>query len=266
MATYLYRLGRFVTRRRRLVVSVWLGLLAGVIALAVAGGGKTVDNFTVPGTQSQQATDLLAQRIPAFAGAQTQVVFATSGPAKVTGSAYRTSIEAALANLRKVPQVPQVPQVALVSDPFQTGSVAADGRAALARVQYAATSADVKTSTLDALNAAVTPSRDAGVQTEFSGSVYPGSAPKISELPEVIGIAIGFRILLVTFGAVTAAGLPILTALIGVVIGLMGVTAVAAVVNVPPPPPRWPSCSACRAGSTTRFSSPPGTAPTCCRA
>jgi len=232
MATYLYRLGRFVTRRRRLVVSVWLGLLAGVIALAVAGGGKTVDNFTVPGTQSQQATDLLAQRIPAFAGAQTQVVFATSGPAKVTGSAYRTSIEAALANLRKVPQVPQVPQVALVSDPFQTGSVAADGRAALARVQYAATSADVKTSTLDALNAAVTPSRDAGVQTEFSGSVYPGSAPKISELPEVIGIAIGFRILLVTFGAVTAAGLPILTALIGVVIGLMGVTAVAAVVNV----------------------------------
>src|SRR5712691_3033665 len=229
MATYLYRLGRFVTRRRRLVVSVWLGLLAGVIALAVAGGGKTVDNFTVPGTQSQQATDLLAQRIPAFAGAQTQVVFATSGPAKVTGSAYRTSIEAALANLRKVPQVPQV---ALVSDPFQTGSVAADGRAALARVQYAAKSADVKTSTLDALNAAVTPSRDAGVQTEFSGSVYPGSAPKISELPEVIGIAIGFGILLVTFGAVTAAGLPILTALIGVVIGLMGVTAVAAVVNV----------------------------------
>src|SRR6266700_614365 len=129
MATYLYRLGRFVTRRRRLVVSAWLVLLAGVIALAVAGGGKTVDNFTVPGTQSQQATDLLAQRIPAFAGAQTQVVFATSGPAKVTGSAYRTSIEAALANLRKVPQVPQVPQVALVSDPFQTGSVAADGRA-----------------------------------------------------------------------------------------------------------------------------------------
>jgi putative drug exporter of the RND superfamily len=226
MATYLYRLGRFVTRRRRLVVSAWLVLLAGVIALAVAGGGKTVDNFTVPGTQSQQATDLLAMRIPAFAGAQTQVVFATSGPAKVTESVYRTSIEAALANLRKVPQV------AVVSDPFQTGSIAADGRAALARVQYSATSANVKTSTLDALNSAVTPSRDAGVQTEFSGSVYPGSAPKISELPEVIGIAIGFLILLVTFGAVTAAGLPILTALIGVVIALMGVTAVAAVVDV----------------------------------
>src|SRR6266568_1021893 len=183
MATYLYRLGRFVTRRRRLVVSVWLGLLAGVIALAVGSGGKTVDSFTVPGTQSQQATDLLAKRIPAFAGAQTQVVFATSGPAKVTESVYRTSIEAALANLRNVPQV------AVVSDPFQTGSIAADGRAALARVQYSASSANVKTSTLDALNAAVTPSRDAGVQTEFSGSVYPGSVPKISELPEVLAVA-----------------------------------------------------------------------------
>jgi RND superfamily putative drug exporter len=81
MATYLYRLGRLVTRRRRLVVSAWLVLLLGVIALAVAGGGKAVDNFTVPGTQSQQAADLLAKRIPAFAGAQTEVVFATSGPA-----------------------------------------------------------------------------------------------------------------------------------------------------------------------------------------
>jgi RND superfamily putative drug exporter len=226
MATYLYQLGRLVARRRRLVVFAWLVLLVGVIALAVAGGGKTVDNFTVPGTQSQQATDLLAQRIPAFAGGQTQVVFATSGPAKVTESVYRTSIEAAVASLRKVPQV------AVVSDPFQTGSIAPGGRAALARVQYSVSSANVKASTLDALNAAVTPSRDAGVQTEFFGSVYPGSTPKISELPEVIGIVIGFLILLVTFGAVTAAGLPILTALIGVVIALLGVTAVAAVVDV----------------------------------
>src|SRR5260370_3832147 len=226
MASYLYRLGRFVTRRRRLVVSAWLVLLAGVIALAVGSGGKTVDSFTVPGAQSQQATDLLAQRIPAFAGGQTQVVFATSGPAKVTESVYRTSIEPARANLRKVPQV------AVVSDPFRSGSIAAGGRAALARVQYSASNANVKTSTLDALSAAVTPSRDAGVQTEFSGSVYPGSAPKISELPEVIGIAIGFRIRLVTFGAFVAAGLPILTALIGVVIAFMGVLAVAAVVDV----------------------------------
>jgi RND superfamily putative drug exporter len=226
MATYLYQLGRLVARRRRLVVFAWLVLLVGVIVLAVAGGGKTVDNFTVPGTQSQQATDLLAQRIPAFAGGQTQVVFATSGPAKVTESVYRTSIEAAVASLRKVPQV------AVVSDPFQTGSIAPGGRAALARVQYSVSSANVKASTLDALNAAVTPSRDAGVQTEFFGSVYPGSTPKISELPEVIGIVIGFLILLVTFGAVTAAGLPILTALIGVVIALLGVTAVAAVVDV----------------------------------
>jgi RND superfamily putative drug exporter len=226
MSTYLYRLGRLATRRRRLVLGVWLVLLVGVVAAAVGSGGKTIDNFTVPGTQSQKAADLLAKRIPAFAGAQTQVVFATSGPARVTESVYKTSIETALANLKKVPQV------AVVSDPFQTGSIAPGGTAALAQIQYSASNANVKTSTLDALNTAVAPSRDAGVQTQFSGSVYPGSTAKVSELPEVIGIAIGFVILLVMFGAFTAAGLPILTALIGVVIGLMGVTAVAAVVDV----------------------------------
>jgi RND superfamily putative drug exporter len=51
MATNLYRLGAFVTRRRRLVVLAWPLLLVGVTAVALGGGRKTVDNFTVPGTQ-----------------------------------------------------------------------------------------------------------------------------------------------------------------------------------------------------------------------
>src|SRR5258707_12404377 len=99
MATYLYQLGRLVARRRRLVVFAWLVLLVGVIALAVAGGGTTVDNFPVPVTQSQQAPDRLAQRRPAFAAGPTQVGFAPSGPAHVTQSVYRPSSEGPVARL-----------------------------------------------------------------------------------------------------------------------------------------------------------------------
>lgn len=90
----------------------------------------------------------------------------------------------------------------------------------------------MKDSTLDAIKKAVQPAVDAGVQVEYSGSVYPGSRFKISETPELVGILVAFIILIITFGAVVAAGLPVITALIGVVTALMGVTALAAAVNV----------------------------------
>jgi RND superfamily putative drug exporter len=70
------------------------------------------------------------------------------------------------------------------------------------------------------------------VQGEYAGSVYPGWRLVPSEAPELIGLVVAFIILLITFGAFVTAGLPILTAIVGVVITLMGVTAIAAVVNI----------------------------------
>ena len=226
MSTYLSRLGRFSFVHRRAVLAAWLLVLGLAITLAAAGGGKTSDTFSVPGTQSQQAVDLLQQRVPAFAGASTQIIVATRPGEKVTAPAVEKGIDATVAKLGRVPQV------AVVSNPFQAKSIAPDGRAALITVQYAAQAPDVKTATLNALSAAVAPARATGAQVEFSGSVYPGSAITTSEVPELIGILIGFVILLVTFGALTAAGLPLLTAIIGVAIGLTGITALASVVSI----------------------------------
>ena len=50
MSNYLYRLARFAFRRRRLVLAAWLAAAVAAIAIAVASGGKTNDNFTIPGT------------------------------------------------------------------------------------------------------------------------------------------------------------------------------------------------------------------------
>jgi putative drug exporter of the RND superfamily len=226
MSRYLSRLGRFSFRHRRAVLAAWLLILGLAAALAVVGGGKTSDTFTVPGTQSQQAIDLLQQRIPAFAGASTQVIVVARDGAKVTDTATRNGVEAAVARFR------DVPQVAVVSDPFQSRQISPNGRAALITVQYAVPVASVQASTLSAVAAAAAPARSAGAEVEFSGSVYPGSAVTASEAPELVGIVIGFVILLVTFGALIAAGIPLLTAIIGVGIGLLGVTALASVVTV----------------------------------
>ncbi|MGW3407789.1 MMPL family transporter [Streptomyces sp. NPDC000888] len=226
MSVYLFRLARWAFRRRRLVLALWVLAAGTAITLSVVGGGKTDNTFTVPGTESQRATNLLKEKLPALSGGQTQIVFATSGSVKVTDPSYKAGIEAAIVNLKKVPQV------GLVTDPFESKAISESGNVALGSVQFEAQPTDVKDSTLDAVKAAVVPARDAGVQVEYSGSVYPGWNQEISELPELIGLLVAFLILTVTFGAFVAAGLPILTAVIGLVVTLMTVSALASVMTI----------------------------------
>ncbi|MBJ8339950.1 MMPL family transporter [Antrihabitans sp. YC3-6] len=226
MSTYLYRLARFTFRQRRWVLAVWLALAIGMIVLANASGGKTNDNFTIPGTESQETADLLASKMPAINGGQTQVVFATNGAAKLTDSAAKAAIESSVAKLKTLPGVVSA------SDPFAPGSIAPNSDVAIASVQFLASPVDVPESTLAAIQAAVVPAEDVGVDVAYSGSVYPGWLTEVSELPEIVGLIMAFVILLITFGAFVAAGLPIVTAIIGVVTTLMGVTALASVVDI----------------------------------
>ena len=227
MSNYLYRLAHFAFRRRRLVLAVWLAAAIAAIVIAQASGGKTNDTFTIPGTEAQNAADVLSTRLPAFSGGQSTIVFATpNGSAKVTDPAAKAAIETAMSKLKAVPQVSSV------VDPFQGRRVSQSGKVALGQVQWSAKAADVKDANLDAVKAAMKPVQADGVQVEYNGSVYPGWRTAISEVPELIGLIIAFLILMITFGAFAAAGMPILSAIIGVVTTLMGITAIASVLTI----------------------------------
>ncbi|WP_329134414.1 MMPL family transporter [Streptomyces sp. NBC_01476] len=226
MSSYLYRLARFAFRRRRLVLGLWLAAAVAAIAIAQASGGKTNDNFTIPNTEAQNASDVLSAKLPAFSGGQSTIVFATHGGAKVSDPADKAAIEKALTTIKSVPQVSSV------VDPFTADLVSPSGSIALGQVQWSAKPPDVKDAGLDAVKEAVKPVQAAGVQVEYNGSVYPGWRTEISEVPELIGLIVAFVILMVTFGAFVAAGMPILGAIIGVVTTLMGITAVASVVTI----------------------------------
>ncbi len=227
MSTYLYRLAHFAFRRRRLVLAIWLIAAIAAIAVAQASGGKTNDNFTIPGTEAQNASNVLAAKLPAFSGGQSTIVFATTnGSGKVTDPTDKAAIQTAMAKLKSVPQVSSA------VDPFQGQLVSPSGQVALGQVQWSAAATDVKDANLDAVKDAMKPVQAAGVQVEYNGSVYPGWRQEISELPELIGLIIAFIILMITFGAFAAAGMPILGAIIGVVTTLMGITAIASVVTI----------------------------------
>jgi RND superfamily putative drug exporter len=237
VSTFLYRLARSAYRHRRLVLGLWLVAAIAAIALAQASGGQTNDTFSIPGTESQNAAQVLTTRLPAFSGGSTSIVFTTvpaSGTqasaaapaAKVTGAADKAAIEAAMARLKSVPQV------AAVTTPFQSKLISPNGTIALGSVQWKVPATSVTDASLSAVSTAMKPAQAAGLRVEYNGSVYPGYRFKISETPELIGIVIAFLILMITFGAFAAAGMPILGAIVGVITTLMGITAVAALVNI----------------------------------
>lgn len=219
MSAYLYRLGRFSFARRRLVVLIWLALLAASIVGAATLGGSTSEGFSIPGTPAQNAVELLKARFPESAvdGATARVVFAAPDGATLAEPSRQQAIQAAVAKLA------EAPKVAAVADPFQTGAIAPDGRVAYAQVQYRVQFSELTALDREALVKATGAARDAGLEVEVGGDALK---PEITQnVTEVIGVAVAAVVLVVTFGSLVAAGLPLLTALVGVGIGIAGVTA-----------------------------------------
>lgn len=217
MAQYLYRLGRFSVRRRRFVLIAWIAVLVGVIIGGEAVAGETDDSFSIPGTESQEALDLLAEELPGADGASARVVFAAPEGTTLTDDNARAAISAS------VEKISEDPSVLIVSDPFAPGGISEDGTVAYATVNYAAPVVDLPDDVADTLQAAPEPARDAGLQVEFGGEVLADE--EHSDLAEVIGILVAIVVLIITFGSLIAAGLPILTAIFGVAVGMAVITA-----------------------------------------
>lgn len=225
MATWLYRLGHLCVRRRRWVLAAWVVLLVGIGVASVALGGETTDEFTLPGTESQEAFDLLEERFPVQGGSSTTVVFAAGPGGTVSDDRATQAIDETFETLRVVEGV------SLAVAPVPGRGVAEDGSVAFGEVRYPVSFLEVEESTIDAVEAAVQPARDVGLTVEFGGDVIPG---RVTEPPssEAIGLLFAVVILLLTFGSVLAMGLPIVTALVGLGIGLFGIGVVSAFVDL----------------------------------
>jgi len=223
MATYLYRLGRFAFRRRRFVVLIWLGLLAAGIAGAATLSGPTANGFSIPGTESQRAADLLNERFPqAGADAATaRIVFQAPAGQQLTDTPpVRQTLD----------RLAAAPQVARVVDPFTAKAISPDGRTGYAQVTYKVTAQEVTPEAQEAVAGAVEPARAAGFTVEYGGDAMQAQGEQ--QLTEVIGIGVAAVVLLITFGSLIAAGLPLLSAIIGVGIGVTAISAISGFVDI----------------------------------
>jgi RND superfamily putative drug exporter len=226
MSSYLYRLGHWAFRRRRLVVALWIGALVGVGALSQAVKTDTNDAFNVPGTESQRALDLLDKKFPGSGGATARLVFAAPAGHTLDEKRYAGVVDPTIAAAQKVPQ-----SVTTGEQFSQSFTMSKDKRVGFADLHFAVPVADLKDSTKDALERVADPAREAGLTVEFSGGVIATGEGEGSS-SEQIGVVVAFFVLLVTFGSALIAILPLATALIGVAIGLSAIFALTAVTDL----------------------------------
>ncbi|MFJ9626220.1 MMPL family transporter [Streptomyces sp. NPDC101175] len=225
MATSLYRLGRTAFRRRWLVVLLWVVILGGAGAGAALAPASSDDGTSfMPGIEAQKAFDLIGERFPGADadGATARIVFVAPEGEKVTAAGNRAAIDTL------VTEASDEPKVANAVSPFTAGAVSEDGSTAYATVNYEVKADDLTDTDKAALEKTIGAARASGLTVEVGGTAL-AEQPAAGGSAEAIGIGLAAVILLITFGSLAAAGLPLLTAVLGVGTSMAAIIALGSV-------------------------------------
>lgn len=216
MATFLYRLGRLSYRRRGRVLAAWVLVLALAGLGAATLSGPMSNTFSVPGTESQAALDLVEERMPGSGadGATARVVFVADDGATVASPDARAAVAQTVEELRALPDV------ASVADPYESRAVSRDGSTAYATVSYAVQAEQITPEERERLFDVGGAAEDAGLSVHVGGEAAQG-APE-EQASEAVGMGVAAVVLVLTFGSLLAAGLPLVTAVVGVGLGSLG--------------------------------------------
>ena len=228
MATLLYRLGRFSFRRAWIIIGIWIALLVTVLGGGLALGGQSQESFAIPGTESQEALDRLTAVFPQVAGASVQVVSEVPAGASVNDPEYMAAIQT------QADALAAIEGIDTVVDPFNKYAglaISDDESMALTKVQFDGASSDVTQETIEAVLATASIADDAGLTVAFGGRVLQDDTPGLTPT-EGLGVLIAGVVLVITFGSLLAAGMPLLSAIIGVAIAAGGIIGVSAFTEV----------------------------------
>ena len=208
-------LARWSGAHRRTVVVLWLVALVAAMGISGAVGSRYVNDFSLPGTDAQRATDLLAGQFHSQSGDSDQIVLhATTGT--LTAPATRSAVS------RMIARVARLPHVASVSSPYATGGkeLSADRKIGFATVGFDLPANTLPGAATSRMLATAGAPRSSALQVEFSGQAIEQARRTSIGFSALVGIGAAIVVLLVSFGSMLAMGLPILTALLGLGTGL----------------------------------------------
>ena len=229
MTRMLYGLGHACARWRFVVLGLWLVVLVGLVIGAKSAGSDTTNNVTLPGTGSQSATDLLSNRFPTQAYGTNPLVVATDS-GKLTDSKYSNAIKSTVSNLKKESTVTSAISPLSSAGSSQLSKDKQIGYISVAlNVGQGSITDDEAQAILDAGN----PAKKAGLQVAVGGYVGQELSKPDTGASDKIGILAACLILLLVFGSAVAMGLPIVTAVLGLLCGLSVVTLLSHIADIP---------------------------------
>jgi RND superfamily putative drug exporter len=214
------RFATWTTGHRKTVVIGWIVALIGFGMIASSAGSDFTEEFSLPSSDSKDALDLLENRFPAQAGDVVQIVYkAESG---VESPAIEKKMEGVFA------QIAALPHVSEVSSPYENGGAGAvsdDGTIAYATAQFNVTTDKLDDDEVKKVMDTARAAGGDGLRVETGGSPVEEVRGEEEEgSSEGIGILAAVVVLLISFGSVVAMGLPILTALFALGVGISGIT------------------------------------------
>ena len=230
MTRFLYALGGFCARRRALVVAVWLVIVVALAVVARAAGEQTSDNLVLPGTDSQQATDTLSKHFPEQANGTNPISLRVPKGKQLADEPYKDAIDSVVKAYKQDSAVQKV-----------VGPLSSDGAGQLTKDKSTGyislwlndSPSELSVDEAQKIIDVADPAKAAGVRVAAGGYLGQKVSKPSSHTSEVVGIVAAILILLVTFGSAVAMGLPIGTAIAGLVVGLSIVTLLGQVVAVP---------------------------------
>jgi RND superfamily putative drug exporter len=223
MSAFLERVGRWCARHHWVTIGLWGVAFAALAALAATVGGKPIDNFRLPGSDAQEAIDVLDENFPTESGTSAYVVF--HGNDVTADAAHANGIRAAIARTAGIEHVVRV------TDPFDPGATSSDRATTRVDVKYDRDLDELDRSTYDDLYRSLAPARDAGLQVEIGGPVAMLDAPSGST--EWIGVLAAMLVLSFVFGSLLAMTLPIGVAIASVAAAQLLLVVFAGVADVP---------------------------------
>ena len=221
----LAKLGAACARNAWAVALAWVIVLAAFVLANRVAGGTFSDNVNLSGTQANTGADLLSANLPTASANTGTVVFnVRSGSLATNQSAIETSVQ----------KLAKLPHVLSASDPFTSSppTVSKNGRIAYSTVQFNARPKTFGSGYVDQLDTATAASRSAGITVNYGGALDDLVRPTANDLrSEGIGFAVALVVLLIGFGSVLAAVLPLITALLGTIVALSMLGLVAGVLS-----------------------------------
>ncbi|MCX4414857.1 MMPL family transporter [[Kitasatospora] papulosa] len=229
-AGMLYATGSWCARHFVVVIVLWIAGLVALQAVQHAYGGDYSDNFAIPGTQSQDGLDVLEKHAPSAGGYSSQVVVHDADKSLSGLSSQMSTVVGSLQKLADVLSAQNPLTAPSSTGGPDVGPLSADGKTAYITVRFSEQPSSLGSGYLDGVDSAVRPLRSAGAEVEYGGSLGELARPKANDrVSEAIGFGVAVLVLLIGFGSLLAALLPLITALICVVcgLGLLGLLAAA---------------------------------------